>query len=250
MARRSSMWGSPGGRTTTWRWEQERPHPAYLVSLVVAPYVETKAKAGRVPLRFYAFPGQEKAARRLYGRTADMVKTFERLFGPYPWREYAQTVVSATTLRAHDSDFPAESLLARVRSAVPDAAITNSEMLATYDSYYYSRDGLAPLPVLRVKLDDPDRTWLYIDPRMSQLVGRVHRLDRVERWLYNGLHSLNFPWLYNYRPLWDIVVITLMLGGTALCVTSLVLAWRVLGRKLARTFNPKGAGAALSEDPA
>jgi hypothetical protein len=37
--------------------------------------------------------------------------------------------------------------------------------------------------------------------------------------------------LYNYRPLWDIVVITLMLGGTALCVTSLVMTWRVLARK-------------------
>ena len=71
----------------------------------------------------------------------------------------------------------------------------------------------------------------------------------MNRWLYNGLHSLNFPWLYNYRPLWDIVVITLMLGGTALCVTSLVLAWRVLGRKLARALNARGAGeGALSED--
>jgi hypothetical protein len=29
--------------------------------------------------------------------------------------------------------------------------------------------------------------------------------------------------------LWDIVVITFMLGGTALCVTSLILAWRVIG---------------------
>jgi hypothetical protein len=47
------------------------------------------------------------------------------------------------------------------------------------------------------------------------------------------LHSLDFPWLYKYRPLWDIVVILLMLGGTALCVTSLVLTWRVLVRKLA-----------------
>jgi aminopeptidase N len=66
-------------------------------SLVVAPYVETRAKAGKVPLRFYAFAGQGKAAKRLYGATADMVKTFERLFGPYPWREYAQTVVSEFT---------------------------------------------------------------------------------------------------------------------------------------------------------
>ena len=56
--------------------------------------------------------------------------------------------------------------------------------------------------------------------------------NAARRWLYNGLHSFNFPWLYNHRPLWDIVVITFMLGGTALCVTALVLAWRALGKKL------------------
>ena len=58
----------------------------------------------------------------------------------------------------------------------------------------------------------------------------------MSRWLYHGLHSLDFPWLYKYRPLWDIVVITLMLGGTAVCVTSLMLAWRVLARKLSRVW--------------
>jgi hypothetical protein len=33
-------------------------------------------------------------------------------------------------------------------------------------------------------------------------------------------------------PLWDIVVITFMIGGTALCLTALVLAWRAVGKKL------------------
>jgi hypothetical protein len=47
---------------------------------------------------------------------------------------------------------------------------------------------------------------------------------------------MNFPWLYNYRPAWDIVVIAFMAGGTALAFTSLVLAWQVLGRKL-RVIN-------------
>ena len=85
-----------GGRTT-WLWKLEAPQPAYLVSLAVAPYVETRAKAAGVPLRFYAFAGQERAARRLYGRTGDMMKVFSRLFGPYPWREYSQVVVSEFT---------------------------------------------------------------------------------------------------------------------------------------------------------
>jgi len=56
----------------------------------------------------------------------------------------------------------------------------------------------------------------------------------MSRWLYHGLHSLDAPWLYAHRPAWDIVVITFMLGGTALGVTSLILAWRVIGRTLWR----------------
>jgi len=41
----------------------------------------------------------------------------------------------------------------------------------------------------------------------------VHRLNRVERWLFNGLHSLDFSFLYNSRPLWDIVMLVLLGGG-------------------------------------
>jgi hypothetical protein len=123
-------------------------------------------------------------------------------------RDAAQAVVNARTLKPHNRDFSTEVLLERVKRAVSDTDISAAEMLTTYDSYYYSRDGLAPLPVLRVKLDDPDRTWLYIDPRMSQLVGRVHRLDRAERWLYNGLHSLDFSFWYYQRPLWDVGMIS------------------------------------------
>jgi hypothetical protein len=49
--------------------------------------------------------------------------------------------------------------------------------------------------------------------------------------------------LYKYRPLWDIVVLTLLIGGNVLCATSLVLAWRVLTRKL-RTALHRGRVAA------
>jgi hypothetical protein len=37
-------------------------------------------------------------------------------------------------------------------------------------------------------------------------------------------------------------VITFMAGGTVLCVTSLILAWRVLGRSL-RALVPTAGGA-------
>jgi hypothetical protein len=46
-------------------------------------------------------------------------------------------------------------------------------------------------------------------------VAEVHRLNRLERWLYSGLHKFDFRILYEYRPAWDIVMLVLCLGGLA-----------------------------------
>jgi len=158
----------------------------------------------------------------------------------------AQIVVNARTLQVHDQYFPADALLARVKGALPGTSVAGAEMLSTYDSYYYSREGLAPLPVLRVKLDDPEHTWLYVDPHMSQLVGRVHRLDRVERWLYNGLHSLDFSFWYYRRPLWDVGMILLSLGGLTTSAIGLFVGSRRVLRGLGRLVHvgPRPAPAA------
>jgi hypothetical protein len=48
---------------------------------------------------------------------------------------------------------------------------------------------------------------------MSQVLAEIPRLSRVERWLYNGLHSLDFAFWYTKRPLWDVVMIVLLVGG-------------------------------------
>jgi len=85
---------------------------------------------------------------------------------------------------------------------------------------------------VRVQMNDAGHSRYYIDPKSARIVGGYSSSGFVDRWLYHGLHSMNFPWLYNYRPAWDIVVIAFMLGGTVLAATSLVLAWQVLGRKL------------------
>ena len=108
--------------------------------------------------------------------------------------------------------------------------------------------GERPLPVILARLNDAEQTRYYIDPKTARVVGTYSSSNWMSRWLYHGLHSLDFPWLYNYRPLWDIVVITFMVGGTALCVTSLVLAWRVLGRKVRAIVPQARVGSGLSED--
>ena len=85
-----------------------------------------------------------------------------------------------------------------------------------------------PLPVLFVQLRDPQRSSFYIDPRTARIVGSYSSGRWPERWLYHGLHSINLPWLYNHRPAWDIAVLFLMLGGTSLSLSSIVIAWRFL----------------------
>ena len=50
----------------------------------------------------------------------------------------------------------------------------------------------------------------------------------------NGLHSLDFPFLYGSRPLWDVLVIVLSLGGIVLSASTLWPGWK----RLARTFGP------------
>jgi hypothetical protein len=149
----------------------------------------------------------------------------ERLHQPYPITGRAEPqhmLVDARTLRERSEPFATDTLVARLQAAAPETSIVSHEVLTRYDSYYYSRNGQAALPVLRVKFADPLETWVYVDVQLGQLVASIHRLHRVERWLYNGLHSLDFGFWYDRRPLWDIGMIVLSLGAL---VTSTIGLW-------------------------
>jgi uncharacterized iron-regulated membrane protein len=157
----------------------------------------------------------------------------ERLHQPYPvgGRVQPETVlIDAATLAPKREPFTVDSLLARARAGAPDATVVEHEMLQSYDAYYYSRGRQAPLPVLRVKFDDPLETWIYIDPAMSRPLASIDRLNRLERWLYNGLHSLDFGFWYDRRPLWDAGMIVLCVGGLASSAIGLYLGLKRLRR--------------------
>ena len=146
-------------------------------------------------------------------------------------------LVSAATLQVKSEPFTIESLVERVMAPNPDIKIIETTLLEDYDSYYYSFGRRAPLPVWRLKFDDPDSTWLYLDPRMSEIVGRAHRRERLQRWIYHGFHSLDFSFWYYSRPLWDIGVVVLSLGGAALSLIGIVIAWQRISRAAARIMN-------------
>jgi hypothetical protein len=133
--------------------------------------------------------------------------------------------------------FPDEEIVVAARRAMPSASMTDARWIDEYDAYYYDRSGTRPLPVLRAKYDDLDGTWLYLDPFRGVIARKEERLTRLNRWLYHGLHSLDFPFLYYRRPLWDIVVIGLSVGGIILSVTTLLPAWRRVRQHVRRIVN-------------
>jgi hypothetical protein len=137
--------------------------------------------------------------------------------------------------------FDAPQIVALAKLApelMPAVPVAQVQVLDKYDDYYYSRNperGEKPLPVIRVQFADSGHTWFHIDVATGQLLDRTTSTNRVFRWLYNGLHSLDIRWLWERRPLWDIVVITLCGGGLFLSIIGVIAGIRRLRFDLARS---------------
>lgn len=132
--------------------------------------------------------------------------------------------------------FSPEELLACARAAVPHGRLTEWTWLTEYDAYYYSVGAVAPkrLPILRVKFDDEARTWLYVDPHTGSIFRRYDARGRALRWLINGLHCLDFPFLFRHRPAWDLAIILLSAGGFLLSASAVVLSTKRIALVYAR----------------
>ncbi len=142
---------------------------------------------------------------------------------------FERRLVSADTGTESLLPLTQEDVLTRLAGAT-DHAIRAADLLSDYDHYYYSRQSrhepMPVLPVLRIKFADPQETWVYVDMLRAELVARNSRWNRLDRWLYNGLHSLDVAAFYRQRPLWDVVVIVLLSGGLVLVVLGCIQGWR------------------------
>ena len=189
-----------------------------------------QALRGRLELAAFAVKDPREALRELAGSAVKEVELLsfggEAIYLATLGRGESRVVPLGGSPR---EAFDRERIASLLATAAQPQGLAETRVLDRYDRYYLDRRRQKPLPVILARVNDAERTRYYIDPRTARVVGSYSSRTRVSRWLYHGLHSLDFPWLYDYRPLWDIVVIAFMLGGTALCVTSLMLAWRVIG---------------------
>ena len=119
-----------------------------------------------------------------------------------------------------------EIIAQAVSDAFPEVSIEKWDVVRPNDTYTDLLEGALPSGTIRVELSDPAKTWLHIDHRSGEIISVMDSSRRVYRWLYNGLHSLDFPGLSNRRPLWDILMIVLLSAGFVASLTGAVLGIR------------------------
>lgn len=87
----------PEKKAVTFHWSQEKPHPSYLVTLVVGRFDIVREEWDGRPVLYYVPSGRKPDVARSFGRTREMLDYFTRRFGPYPWEKYAQVVAEQFT---------------------------------------------------------------------------------------------------------------------------------------------------------
>jgi hypothetical protein len=196
--------------------------------------VSRALRGGR--LRLASFAG--KSPSEVLRQVAPEIKVKELEFTVFGGESYYLARESPTLSRIvpmrGDSiqQFDRARILELVAKASQPAAYAETRVVSEYEAYYLDRHQQHPLPALFVRLNDAGGSMFYIDPKTARLVEAYGSRSRWNRWLYHGLHSWDLPWLYRNRPAWDIFVLVLLLGGTSLCVTSVVLAFQLLRRNL------------------
>jgi aminopeptidase N len=82
-----------GSKTVTFDWRQDKPHPSYLVTLVVGKFDVVQEEWEGIPVLYYVAPGRKPEVQPTFARTRDMLSYFSKQFGVrYPWDKYAQVM--------------------------------------------------------------------------------------------------------------------------------------------------------------
>jgi len=111
--------------------------------------------------------------------------------------------------------------------------VLSQSLLTTADGYYYNdhNHGQREFPVYKVVLNNSDTTHFYINPISGELAGFYSKQQRWFRWVFSGLHQLDFNSTIRSRPLWDILVWLLLIGVTAVSMTGTYMGLKRLFKK-------------------
>lgn len=127
----------------------------------------------------------------------------------------------------------APATLAAAVQAIEGVPVADVALIHEADTYYYGRRRALVLPAVRVQLADADATTWYLDPASGRALARIDKANRWHRWVFNGVHRLDFPPLGG-EPAWREAILTaLCTAGAMLAASGCVLAVKRLGRRRA-----------------
>jgi hypothetical protein len=167
------------------------------------------------------------------------------LDGQLYWRAtYADGTVRRLNAQGEPAPVTEDELSARARLLAEPYDIRSAGMINSEDAYYFRFNGFAQrdplvLPVYRVILNDPQSIRYYLDPRTGALLRRLDSGAKSYRWLFDGLHRLDFTAWLRIRPLWDVITLFLMIGSTVGVFTGVWLGIRRIGIDLTFKRRPR-----------
>jgi hypothetical protein len=94
------------------------------------------------------------------------------------------------------------------------------------DDYYYARQrrrlSKVTLPVYRIILKDEEQTRYYLDPNTGTLLQRADETGRWRRWLFSGLHRLDFTVWMRTPGIRDVLMWLTCWAGLAVSITGVL----------------------------
>ena len=137
----------------------------------------------------------------------------------------------------------ANDLQAAAQRLAGTTPIESQELVTGEDAYYFAfgiaeRSDPPPFPVYRINLNDAEHTRYYLDPGTGALLRKVDADGRGYRWLFSGLHRLDFAAWLRTRPIWDMIMLVLLLGGIGITATGAYLALSRIKRDLTFRRQP------------
>ncbi|WP_020168527.1 MULTISPECIES: PepSY domain-containing protein [Methylotenera] len=101
-------------------------------------------------------------------------------------------------------------------------------ILVDKNDAYRSATAKPSAQLLRVVCDDAKKTWFHIDGSNAQIIEKIDHSRRWYRWLYGGLHTLDFPVLDTHPQFKTALVMIFCVLGFMFSLTGVVLSLRRL----------------------
>lgn len=137
---------------------------------------------------------------------------------------FGQKILSQTGIH---NNFPLSTFTAQSMHLLTGANCAIPVLVDKKDDYL-SATAKPNTELLRIICDDADKTWFHVDGSNAQLIEKIDQSRRWYRWLYSGLHTLDFAVLENHSMLKTFLVISFCFLGFIFSLTGVVLSWRRL----------------------